>query len=199
QGGVLLAFGVEGKPDVPVRDRGEARVAEHERPHAQARVAPGRPGVDEERYAPGARLGEGARVVVFDEVDRRLGRGARRRRSSGTRRDAKEGRAQSRDGLHALQIRAFTFSRTHSTIDSRVAPGVKTPATPAFFSGSRSDSGMMPPPKTTMSFAPRFFSSSMTAGNSVLWAPLMIDRPTPSTSSCTAAPAIISGVWCRPV
>jgi hypothetical protein len=92
-----------------------------------------------------------------------------------------------------------TFSRTQATIWASEAPGVKMPLTPAASSRARSSSGMMPPPKTTMSPAPRRRSASMTAGNSVLCAPDMIDRPTASTSSCTAAAAIISGVWCKPV
>src|SRR5215217_193041 len=32
-----------------------------------------------------------------------------------------------------------------------------------------------------------------------MWAPESMESPTTSTSSCTAAVAIISGVWCRPV
>ena len=61
-----------------------------------------------------------------------------------------------------------------------------------------SSSGMIPPPNTTTSVAPLARRASMTAGKSVLCAPLMIERPTPSTSSWTAALAIISGVWWRP-
>ena len=41
-------------------------------------------------------------------------------------------------------------------IVSSVVPGVKTPLTPAALSRSKSASGMMPPPKTTMSPASRF-------------------------------------------
>ena len=48
-----------------------------------------------------------------------------------------------------------TFARTHSTISVVVAPGVKTVATPIRFSSGRSSSGMIPPPKTTMSEASR--------------------------------------------
>ena len=44
-----------------------------------------------------------------------------------------------------------TFARTHSTISVVVAPGVNTVATPIRFSSGRSSSGMIPPPKTTMS------------------------------------------------
>src|SRR5690606_37812238 len=40
---------------------------------------------------------------------------------------------------------------THSTTSSVGVPGVKTLATPKSASGCRSSSGMMPPPKTTMS------------------------------------------------
>ena len=45
-----------------------------------------------------------------------------------------------------------------------------------------------------MTLFPRVRSASSTAGNSVMWAPDMIDSPTASTDSCTAAAAIISGV-----
>ena len=48
-----------------------------------------------------------------------------------------------------------TFARTHSTIDWVVAPGVKIFATPSCSSSGMSASGMMPPPKTTMSRASR--------------------------------------------
>ena len=36
-------------------------------------------------------------------------------------------------------------------------------------------------------------------GNNVRWAPESSERPTASTSSCSAVSAICSGVWCRPV
>jgi len=39
----------------------------------------------------------------------------------------------------------------------------------------------------------------MSCGQRVLWAPERMERPTTSTSSWTAAEAIISGVWRRPV
>jgi hypothetical protein len=58
---------------------------------------------------------------------------------------------------------------------------------------------MMPPPNTTTPVALRSSSAFITAGNSVMCAPDMIDSPTASTASCTAVAAIISGVWCRPV
>ena len=44
-------------------------------------------------------------------------------------------------------------------------PGVKIPLTPAACRGPMSSSGMMPPPKTTMSGAPCSRSSSSTRGN----------------------------------
>src|SRR5207248_10637195 len=104
-----------------------------------------------------------------------------------------------RDHGRAHQPRGRTLSRTHSAIDRVVAPGVKISRTPSFFSSGMSGSGMMPPPKTITSPAPSFLSRSRIAGNSVMCAPDMIERPIPSTSSCTAAATIISGVWCRPV
>jgi hypothetical protein len=91
------------------------------------------------------------------------------------------------------------WSATHPAISWVDAPGLKIFATPSRASSGMSSSGMIPPPKTNTSPAPRAESASMTAGNSVMWAPDMIERPTASTSSCTAAAAIISGVWCRPV
>jgi len=59
--------------------------------------------------------------------------------------------------------------------------------------------GNDPPPNTTVSVEPRFLRASSTAGNRVMWAPDIMDRPTISTASCTAAAAIMSGVWCSPV
>ncbi len=80
-------------------------------------------------------------------------------------------------------------------LDSWVdAPGVKIFATPSCLSSSMSAAGMMPPPKTMMSLAPRSFSSSSTRPNCVIWAPERIDRPIPSASSCSAAATICSGV-----
>ena len=51
----------------------------------------------------------------------------------------------------------------------------------------------------TMIAGSALLSASMTAGKSVLCAPLMIERPTASTSSWMAAAAIMSGVWWSPV
>jgi hypothetical protein len=48
-----------------------------------------------------------------------------------------------------------TWVRTQSTISVVAAPGVNTLATPIRSSSGRSSSGMMPPPKTTMSAASR--------------------------------------------
>ena len=84
-------------------------------------------------------------------------------------------------------------------MDCVVVPGRKTCDTPASFNVGMSSWGMMPPPKTVTSAQPRSFSASTTAGKSVRCAPDMMESPTPSTSSCTAAAAIISGVWCNPV
>ena len=62
-----------------------------------------------------------------------------------------------------------------------------------------SSSGMIPPPKTTMSAASRSASSSMSLWNSVMCAPDSTDSPTRSASSWIAVSTICSGVWCRPV
>ena len=53
---------------------------------------------------------------------------------------------------------------------------------------------MIPPPVTRMSGRPDSTISCRTRGNSVMCAPERIESPTTSTSSCTAAVAIISGV-----
>ena len=55
-------------------------------------------------------------------------------------------------------------ARTQSTISVVVAPGVKTLATPIFSSSGMSPSGMIPPPKTTMSLASRCLSRSIDLG-----------------------------------
>ena len=62
-----------------------------------------------------------------------------------------------------------------------------------------SSRGMIPPPVMSTSWRPIWSSSWRTRGKSVMWAPLRMESPTTSTSSWTAAVAIISGVWCRPV
>ena len=49
----------------------------------------------------------------------------------------------------------FFTPRTQATIDMVVAPGVNTFATPSCSSWGMSSSGMIPPPKTTTSSAPR--------------------------------------------
>ena len=51
------------------------------------------------------------------------------------------------------------------------APGVNTFATPSFSSSGMSSAGMMPPPNTTTSPAPRSRRSATTFGNSVMCAP----------------------------
>src|SRR3989454_69193 len=103
-----------------------------------------------------------------------------------------------RAGSISDQLRGRTLSRTHSAIDRVVAPGVKISFTPSFFNSGMSGSGMIPPPKTTTSSIPCLRSRSITAGKSVMCAPDMIESPIASTSSCTAAATIISGVWCSP-
>ena len=79
------------------------------------------------------------------------------------------------------------------------APGVKISATPISFNFAISASGMIPPAKARTSPAPRAASSSRIFGNSVMWAPDRMDRPTASASSWITVSAICSGVWCRPV
>jgi len=55
-------------------------------------------------------------------------------------------------------------------------------ATPMLVSSGMSASGMMPPPKTTMSEAPRAFSRSTTLRKRVMCAPDRTERPTASAS-----------------
>src|SRR5438132_7317908 len=105
--------------------------------------------------------------------------------------------AGKREVHHAARGRML--ARIQSTISCVEAPGVKTLATPARARAGMSSSGMMPPPKTSLSPPPRWRSSSTTAGKSVRWAPERIESPTASTSSWIAASATISGVWWRPV
>ena len=62
-----------------------------------------------------------------------------------------------------------------------------------------SASGMIPPPNTLMSSAPRSRSISMTDLNRVMCAPDRMLRPIPSASSAMAVATICSGVWCSPV
>src|SRR5262249_53308973 len=74
--------------------------------------------------------------------------------------------------LHAL---AGMFCRIHATMSCVDEPGVKISDTPCSLSLGMSSSGMMPPPNTRMSFACCSSSSAMTAGNSVMCAPDMIE------------------------
>ena len=76
---VLIFFDVEREPHDVV---GERRVVEHERAHRLARVAPHGGRVDEERHARLLRLGERARVVVFDPRGRERRPGAAASRSA---------------------------------------------------------------------------------------------------------------------
>ena len=75
----------------------------------------------------------------------------------------------------------------------------KSRPTPSPWSAAMSSAGMIPPPVMSTSSRPCARSRSRILGKSVMCAPLRMDSPTTSTSSCTAAVAIISGVWCRPV
>src|SRR6266478_6112595 len=78
---------------------------------------------------------------------------------------------------------------TMSCVD---VPGRKIPAIPAFFRPGMSASGMIPPSSTVTSSMPFSCSKLMSCGQSVLCAPERIESPMTSTSSCTAAEAIIS-------
>src|SRR6185503_10360000 len=131
------------------------------------------------------------RLLGHGRVGRR--RAARPARGRDQQQQARKG------GLQAASGRGCTLSLTHATICPSEVPGVKRAATPFCLSGSTSSSGMIPPPNTATSVTPRARRASRTAGNSVLCAPDMIESPIASTSSWTAAAAIISGVWCRPV
>src|SRR3990172_751488 len=75
------------------------------------------------------------------------------------------------------------------------APGLKIFWMPALRRPGMSASGMTPPPNTTISPTPRSRSISTIRGKSALCAPERIESPMASTSSCTAAVTIISGVW----
>ena len=78
------------------------------------------------------------------------------------------GRVRGASGLSPLSVRTgegnqatgvVTLARTHSTMDTVVAPGVNIFATPSLSNSAMSSGGMMPPPNTTMSFASRSASS----------------------------------------
>ena len=78
-------------------------------------------------------------------------------------------------------------------------PGVKTSATPSFFSSGMSSAGIVPPTVTSTSSAPCSRSISTIFGTRVMWAPERIERPTAWASSWITVAAICSGVWWRPV
>ena len=112
------------------------------------------------QFAPGHRLaivlagGDLAypRVRPPQEVTLTTGPSLRQRRDAA--------RSPADGALGPQRVRRPTWPRTQSTISVMVAPGVKTSATPSLLSSGMSSSGMMPPPKTTMSSAPRSRSSS---------------------------------------
>src|ERR1700674_637478 len=78
-------------------------------------------------------------------------------------------------------------------------PGRNISAMPDCFRAGMSASGMMPPTRTVTSVMPLSWRSFINWGQMVLWAPERMERPMTSTSSWTAAEAIISGVWRKPV
>src|SRR5262249_21350179 len=61
-------------------------------------------------------------------------------------------------------VRGVRSDLPQATPASVFAPGVNTSSTPADFSAGMSSSGMIPPPKTAMSDAPRSRRSSITLG-----------------------------------
>ena len=72
---------------------------------------------------------------------------------------------------------ASRVSSSHRQIARSDDPGVNTSATPCAFNVAMSAAGITPPPNTTTSPRSRAFSSSMTRGNSVRWAPDSSDSP----------------------
>src|SRR5262249_55759950 len=66
---VLRLLCVHLEPDEPLAHRREHPVRKDVGLHADAAVAPGRPGVDEERLALGARSRERGRIVVGEKAD----------------------------------------------------------------------------------------------------------------------------------
>src|SRR5436190_1847549 len=92
-----------------------------------------------------------------------------------------------------------TALRIASTAAVVGVPGRKISRMPIAFSFGMSCSGMIPPAKTMMSCAPSSFSMRMISGKRTLCAPDRIESPIASTSSCTAAATICSGVCRSPV
>src|SRR6185503_12951230 len=93
----------------------------------------------------------------------------------------------------------FTQPPMYSMIAVVGVPGPKRSPTPLDFSAAMSSFEMIPPPVRSTSAIPFSFISSSTRGKSVMCAPERMERATASTSSCTAAWTIISGVWWSPV
>src|ERR1044071_1320527 len=92
-----------------------------------------------------------------------------------------------------------TALRIASTAAVVGVPGRKISRMPISFSFGMSCSGMIPPAKTMISSAPSSFNMRMISGKRTLCAPERIDKPIASTSSCTAAATICSGVCRSPV
>src|SRR5690606_26088630 len=103
-------------------------------------------------------------------------------------------RLRAHDVLPARCPRSAKYARTKSIGALVGVPGPNSLPTPCASSAAMSSSGMMPPPITSTWSIPCCFSSSSTRGNSVMCAPERTDSATTSTSSWTAAFAIISGV-----
>ena len=102
-----------------------------------------------------------------------LGRGAGARAPAGRTRN-KEQRTRSKGAFALCSLfsvlcsYAWTLLRMKSTMSAVGEPGVKTSATPSFFSSGTSSAGIVPPTVTSTSSAPCAFSSSTTFGTSVM-------------------------------
>src|SRR5262249_30338325 len=108
EGGVARLLGVNGEPDELSGVPREGLVREDVGPHRAARVSPGRPGLDEDRKLFRARLRQGARIVVLDERDDRMGTRARGRGAGGAGGDRDPGRERHQGLLHGFILNANT-------------------------------------------------------------------------------------------
>ena len=108
-------------------------------------------------------------------------------------------RSDDENNAETFQSRGLTLLRMKSAMSCVDVPGRKTSATPCSLSLGISSFGTIPPSTTSVSFSPSSRNNETIRGHSVLWAPLRMETPTASTSSCKAAAAIISGVCRKPV
>ena len=111
---VLGLLGVDRQPHEAGATAAHLWRREHELAHAEARVAPRRPGVDEQRHLLRPGLGEGARVVVLDEGelcrDRRRRIGVRRGGGRGCTATARRPREREEERNHRLAYRRHGWS-----------------------------------------------------------------------------------------